>query len=993
MKAKTLGIGDVGMNDITFVHDVLLVDNLGYNLLSVSQLCDKELFVLFKKNECLILDSNFQTVFKGKRFNDIYVVFLEKINSESFKCLKISDEDPWLWHRRLCHFNMDLINEISKKELVRGLPKIKFEKDKICDACQFGKQTKVSFKPKNKISTSKPLELLHLDLFGPSQIVSMGGKKYCLVIVDDYSRYTWVVFLAHKDDTFKNFVSLFAKVQNLLGLNIIKIRSDNGSEFKYCGFPEFCDHNGITHEFSIARTPQQNGVVERKNRTLQEAARTMLSEKDLPKYFWAEAINTACYVMNRILLRPFLNKTSYELLFDKKPIVGYFKVFGCKCFILNIKENLGKFDKKTDEGIFLGYCENKRGYRVFNRRTLVIEEAIHVTFDESYDTSKSNSEDDEEEIKKKLKEVTSQDAKSEEQEISKDTQEPSEDEENNDLPKDFPKTWKFAKSHPMEQIIGDPSEKVKTRASSKTLLDNLALENFALVSFFEPKHINEALKDEYWIIAMQEELNQFERSKVWTLVERPQNHPIIGTKWVFRNKLNDKGEVVRNKARLVAKGYAQEEGIDFDETFAPVARLESIRMLLAFACFKNFKLFQMDVKSAFLNGFIDQEVYVDQPPGFENEQFPNHVFKLTKALYGLKQAPRAWYERLSNFLIENGFKRGIVDTTLFTKQHLKDLLIVQIYVDDIIFGATNEYLCKDFSIVMQNEFEMSMMGELKFFLGLQILQTHKGTIINQEKYTRELLKRFGMEDSKPVGTPMCTSTKLDKDDEGTQVDEKGYRGMIGSLLYLTASRPDIMFAICLCARFQSCPKESHLNAVKRIFRYLKGSMNFCLWYPKCTNFSLCGYTDADFGGCRIDRKSTSGSCHFLGNCLVSWMSKKQNAISLSTTEAEYVAAGACCAQLLWMKHTLRDFELFFDCVPMFCDNTSAINLTKNPIHHSRTKHIDIKHHFIRDLVQKGEFSINFVCSKNQFADIFTKALPLEQFIYLRSKLGILEKKV
>ena len=276
VKAKTIGIGDVGKDGKTFVHNVLLVDNLGYNLLSVSQLCDRGLYVLFKKHECLVLDLNYNVVFKGKRFNDIYVVILDKLDSSSYSCLKVSNEDPWLWHRRLCHFNMELLKEVSKRELVRGLPKIKFEKDKICDACQFGKQTKTSFKPKKCVSTSKPLELLHLDLFGPSQITSLGGKRYCFVIVDDYSRYTWVLFLIHKDEAFNNFTSLFAKVQNLIGLNIVRIRSDNGSEFKFCGFPEFCDHNGITHEFSIARTPQQNGVVERKNRTLQEAARTMI---------------------------------------------------------------------------------------------------------------------------------------------------------------------------------------------------------------------------------------------------------------------------------------------------------------------------------------------------------------------------------------------------------------------------------------------------------------------------------------------------------------------------------------------------------------------------------------------------------------------------------------------------------------------------------------------------------------------------------------------
>ncbi|KAI4387451.1 hypothetical protein MLD38_005281 [Melastoma candidum] len=310
----------------------------------------------------------------------------------------------------------------------------------------------------------------------------------------------------------------------------------------------------------------------------------------------------------------------------------------------------------------------------------------------------------------------------------------------------------------------------------------------------EPDGIDEALDDPDWILAMQEELNQFERNKVWTLVPKPDNRSIIGTKWVFRNKLDESGAVVRNKARLVAKGYSQEEGIDFDETFAPVARLEAIRLLLAYACYNNFKLYQMDVKSAFLDGEIKEEVYVSQPPGFENPQHKNRVYRLSKALYGLKQAPRAWYERLSSFLIEKGYKRGRVDTTLFLKHRGDHLVVVQIYVDDIIFGSTNDKLYTEFSELMTSEFEMSMMGELTFFLGLQIQQTDEGTFLHQEKYTKQLLKRFGLEGSKPLSTPMATSAKIDKDENGKEVDNKLYRSMIGSLLYLTASRPDILFS-------------------------------------------------------------------------------------------------------------------------------------------------------------------------------------------------------
>jgi hypothetical protein len=405
------------------------------------------------------------------------------------------------------------------------------------------------------------------------------------------------------------------------------------------------------------------------------------------------------------------------------------------------------------------------------------------------------------------------------------------------------------------------------------------------VSFIEPYRIDDALRDPDWVLAMQEELNNFTRNEVWHLVLRP-NQNVVGTKWVFCNKQDEHSVVTRNKAQLVAKGYSQVEGLDFDETYAPVARLESIRILRAYATYHGFKLYQMDMKSAFLNGLIKEEVYVEQPPGFEGSEYHNHVYKLSKALYGLKQAPRAWYECLRDFLITNGFKVGKASPTLFTKIVAKDLFVCQIYVDDIIFGSTNKSTCEEFSSIMIQKFEMSMMGELIYFLGFQIKQLEDGTFISQTKYIQDILNKFGMKDGKPIKTPMGTNGNLDLDTGGKSVDQKVYRSMIGSLLYLCASRPDIMLSICMCARFQADPKEVHLRAVKRIMRYLVYTPKFGLWYPKGSTFDLIGYFDADWAGCKIDRKSTSRTCQFLGRSLVSWASKKQNSVALSTTEAE-----------------------------------------------------------------------------------------------------------
>jgi hypothetical protein len=368
--------------------------------------------------------------------------------------------------------------------------------------------------------------------------------------------------------------------------------------------------------------------------------------------------------------------------------------------------------------------------------------------------------------------------------------------------------------HPVDQILGDINKGVTTRSR----LANFC-EHYSFVSSIETFRVEEALQDPDWMLAMQEELNNFKRNEVWSLVPRPKQN-VVGTKWVFRNKQDKHGVVTRNKARLVAKGYAQVVGLDFKETFAPLVRLESIRILLAYVAHHSFRLFQMDVKSTFLNRPIKEEVYVEQPPSFEDDRYPDHVYKLSKALYGLKQAPRAWYECLRGFLISNAFKVGKANPTLFTKTCNSDLFVCQIYVDGIIFGSTNQESCEEFRRVMMQKFEMSMMGELTNFLEFQVKQLKDDTFISQTKYTQDLLKRFGMKDVKPAKTPMGTDGHVDLNKGGKSVDQKAYRSMIGSLLYLCASIPDIMLSVCMCAIFQSDPKECHLVAVKRILRYL-----------------------------------------------------------------------------------------------------------------------------------------------------------------------------
>ncbi|KAJ9542229.1 hypothetical protein OSB04_028735 [Centaurea solstitialis] len=1015
-KGQTRGYGTL-TNGVTTFKRVAYVEGLMHNLLSISQLCDKNHKVSFSKKKCKVKNRRKEVILTGVRHADIYIINMNTSTDNFCFVSRASTDMNWLWHKRLSHLNFKTLNQLCINNLVIGLPDYRYTKESLCSACEKGKQTRASFKSKQISSISSPLQLLHMDLFGPVNVQSIGGKKYTLVIVDEYSRYTWVFFLRAKSDAPEEIILFVRKMERLNNLTVRSIRSDHGTEFKNSTLESFFEQKGISQNFSSVRTPQQNGVAERRNRTLIEAARSMLSEANLATQFWAEAVNTACYTQNRSLIVKRFRRTAYELFRNRKPSIEHLHIFGCVCYILNNKDSLGKFDSKSDDGIFLGYSSISKTFRVFNKRRQAIEETIHVKFDESGPTfhhSNDNTEinqwadsffqvheppiadpspqdlpDGFEENPIPPSEITTPplinatpitqitppepDQPTNSEDFSQTTvsepsptnllPDPSSNEASTSGQVYQPPALRWTKDHPIDQVLGNPSSGVKTRrqAGNVCLYVNFISEN-------EPKEIDDALRDPAWVSAMQEELAEFIRNNVWLLVPRPRKRTIIGSKWIFRNKLDEIGTIIRNKARLVAQGYRQEEGIDYDETFAPVARLEAIRLFLAFAAHMNFKVYQMDIKNAFLNGKLNEEVYVAQPPGFVDPKFPDHVYKLNKALYGLKQAPRAWYDTLSTFLLSKGFVRGKIDSTLFLKKYPKHILLVQIYVDDIIFGSTNPKLCEKFELLMKSEYKMSMMGELTFFLGLQIKQSEKGIFINQGKYVHEMLKKFDLTSCTPMKTPMAPPLSLDKDSKGKPVDVTLYRGMIGSLLYLTASRPDIMYSTCLCARYQAEPKESHLTAVKRIFRYLKGTPNM---------------------GCKIDRKSTTGGCHLLGGKLVSWTSKKQNSVSTSTAEAEYVAAGICCAQVLWLRNQLQDYDIQLSKIPIYCDNTSAIAIANNPVLHSKTKHIEVRYHFIRDHVMNGDIELYFVPTEYQLADLFTKPLDVTRFNMLLSELGML----
>ncbi|GJZ97657.1 retrovirus-related pol polyprotein from transposon TNT 1-94 [Tanacetum coccineum] len=838
--AKIMGYGDHQIRNVT-ISRVYYVEGLRHNLFFVGQFCDSNLEVAFRQHTCFIRNLEGVDLLTGSRGNNLH-------------------------------------------GLVRGLPKLKFENDHLCSVCAMGKSKKKPHKPKSEDTNQE--KLIFCTWIFVAQCVSQvlmersASSSLSMITLDLHG---------HMSDESEQIMELSL----LIKLYVITMR----------------------RLASLMKHP------------LLALHSKMVSLKD------AEAVAAACYTQNRSIIRLCHGKTPYELLHDKLPDLLFLHVFGALCYPTNDSENLGKLQLKAD----IDFDELTAMAFEHNSLELVLHEMTPATsnsglvpnpppstlfvpplrtdwdllfqplFDELLNPPPSVDQPAPEVIAPIAEVVAPEPAAStgspSSTTVDQDAPSPSNsqtspetkspiisndaEEENHDLDvshmnkdpffgipilendfeassssdviptivhTDAPNSEhvnKWTKDHPLDNIIGELRRPVSTRLQ----LHEQALFCYydAFLTSVEPKTYKDALTQSCWIEAMQEELNEFKHLKVWELVSRPDKVMVITLKWIYKVKLDELAGILKNKARLVAHGYRQEEGIDFEESFAPMARLDAIRIFLAFAAHMNMIVYQMDVKTAFLNGILREEVYVSQPDGFVDQDNLNHVYKLKKALYGLKQAPRAWYDLLSKFLLSQEFSKGTVDPTLFIRRQGKDILLIS--------------------------------------------QSPRGIFLNQSKYALESLKKYGMESSDPVDTPMVEKSKLDEDPQGKAVDPTHYHGMVGTLMYLTASRPDLTFVVCMCARYQAKPTKKHLHAVKRIFKYLRGTVNRGLWYPKDSSIALTAYADADHAGCQDTRRSTSGSMQLLGDRLVSWSSKRQKSVAISSTEAEYIALSGCCAQL------------------------------------------------------------------------------------------------
>lgn len=510
----------------------------------------------------------------------------------------------------------------------------------------------------------------------------------------------------------------------------------------------------------------------------------------------------------------------------------------------------------------------------------------------------------------------------------------------------------------------------------------------------EPVNYKCAAKDENWREAMRKEIEAVEKNKTWKLTELPPGHKPIGLKWIYKIKRDTDGKIIKHKARIVAKGYVQKKGVDFEEIFALVTRLETVRLLLALAAKNNWEVHHLDVKTAFLNGEIQEEVYVIQPEGFVKKGKENMVYKLIKALYGLRQAPRAWYAKLNKCLEELGFVRCPYEHAVYVRRADGEILVVSVYVDNLLVTGTSIKEVSKFKNQMNMQFEMTDLGKLSYYLGMEVKQGVGFIELKQAAYARKILEKAGMAECNPVKYPMDPKESLTKDEHGEAVDPTKFKSVVGGLRYLVHTRPDIAFSVGMISRFMERPTVLHQNAAKRIMRYIKGTVDFGLIYTRDSkNNMLTGFSDSDLGGYTEDRKSTAGMVFYLNDSLITWVSQKQRCVALSSCEAEFMAATGAACQAIWLRKLLSVVTgSEIGPVTLYIDNKSAIDLAKNPVFHGRSKHIDIRYHLIRECVEKGEIIVKHISSEHERADSLTKALAAAKFETMRKLLGVQDLK-
>ena len=948
---------------LSTMYDVLHVPDLKTNLFSVRSATEKGVIVQFGHTRCWLKNSKGMIRAMGTLVDKLYYLDLE--SSDHTASTAYSDNS--LWHQRLAHVNLSTIKQIHRENLVTGADLSRVNVDKrVCEPCVKGKMARKPFKPVGAIKSNRVLELIHTDVCGPMKTVSIGGSRYIVTFIDDYSRYSFVYFVAEKSDVFSKFREFEARVTNQTGLSIGTLRSDGGGEYVSSDFEEYLKDKGIHHELTTRYSPQQNGVAERLNRTICESARSMINHASLPKKFWAEAVATAMYIRNRVPTSAHkLSTTPYELWFGSKPDISNVKVFGCVSYAHVPCELRSKLDDRAEKMVFVGYSTRAKAYRLYDMASQKIVTRRDVVFDEtSFDHNAKPVE---------VPESCSSD------EIYTD----SSDEQTSGQEETTPQPRRSERAHVPPVRYG----------IDEHVTESIHHVAYHVAEIVEPQSIAEAYQspqNQQWKTATEAEYRSLLENETWVLTELPTDRKAVGCRWVFKVKYKADGEVDRYKSRLVAKGYSQQAGIDYQETYSPVVSFPSLRAVLSHAVDRDMVVHQMDVVTAFLNGNLDEDIYMTQPPGFIEPGQESLVCKLNKSLYGLKQSPRCWNVKLDGFLQSLGFSQSSADQCIYMRVVEGAQTIIAVYVDDLIIMSDTSAQLNEVKKGLSAQFKMKDLGEIHHCLGISVTREGNSIKLSQQHYIDQLLKRFGMEQCNTVATPAAVDVKLEKDDGSRPADQALYQSIIGSLIYAaSATRPDIAFSVGVLSKFNATPTETHMTAAKRVLRYLKGTRAYGIVLTKSASYPVV-YSDASWADNIENRRSTSGNVFIMSQGPISWSSKQQSVVALSTAEAEYISASEATKEASWLRQLLADLKGPADePITLYVDNQSAIAIS-NKVDSKRTKHIDIRYHYIRDEIAQSHIKTHYCPSADMKADILTKPLARDRFVSLRDMLGMRE---
>ncbi|KAJ9556290.1 hypothetical protein OSB04_010904 [Centaurea solstitialis] len=930
------------------------------NVLSFDLLVDQGFYYKYdyKMISCF---KNDMFYFKATPSNGLYILNLQESNNEIYHISKRSkdiEDQTYLWHCRLGHINKKRVELLQKGGL---LGTFDFKPFSNCESCLSGKMTKHPFNKDNERANDL-LEIIHTDVCGPFSHEARGGYRYFITFTDDFSRYGYVYLIRHKSEAFEKFKEFQSEVQNQLDRKIKFLRSDRGGEYLSLEFDSHLRECGIVSQLTPPYTPQMNGVSERRNRTLLDMVRSMMCRSTLPVSFWGHVLVTAANILNKVPTKS-VEKTPYELWTGKKPKLSFLKIWGCEVYVKRTTSE--KLKPKSDKCFFVGYPKNTLGYYFYNPSENKVFVARNGEFLEEKFLSQENTRNDidlqvvEEETPEPIVEPVTQQGNVETQ----------------------PETVEEVQTQNLRRST-------RIRQEPDRYLGFLVSQDGGDLN--EPTSYGEAVsgdESEQWQEAMKAEMQSMYDNQVWELTDLPQHCRAVGRKWVFKKKTDMDGNVHTFKARLVAKGFTQTHGIDYDETFSPVAMLKSIRILMAISAYFDYEIWQMDVKTAFLNGKLTEDVYMQQPEGFVDPKNPNKVCKLLKSIYGLKQASRSWNLHFDERIKEFGFAKSEFEPCVYTKFSGSIVTFLVLYVDDILLIGNDIPTLQSVKAWLSKCFQMKDLGEAAYIRGIKIYRNRSRRLIglSQGTYIDKILKRFRMDESKKGFIPMqhgivlskaqCPESSQDKD----KMKSIPYASAIGSIMYaMLCTRPDVAYSVSVTSRYQQNPGEAHWVAVKNILKYLRRTKEMFLVFGGSEDeISVTGYSDASFQTDRDDYRSQSGYVFTLNGGAISWKSSKQDTIADSTTEAEYIAASDAAKEAVWLRNFITDLRVVASIsrpVDIYCDNSGAVAQAKEPREHHKSRHVLRKFHLIREIIGRGDVRICKIPTDENVADPLTKPL-------------------